>query len=64
MEYKDVRTGMAVRIGSTGINGIVAEVDPRRLESGDPIRVQVRFPVTGLHNLWLAPSHLESRSAA
>jgi len=61
MEYKDIRTGMPVRIGATGIEGTVVEVDPRRLDEGDPVRVQVRLPVTGLHNLWLAPSHLEVR---
>ncbi len=64
MEYNEIRTGMPVRLGATGIEGTVVEVDPRRLGEGSPVRVQVRLPVTGLHNLWVAPGEIEARRGA
>jgi hypothetical protein len=64
MEYKDIRTGMLVCLGATGIEGTVVEVDPRRLEDGNPVRVQVRLPVTGLHKMWVAAGEIDPRRGA
>ena len=60
MEYRDIRTGQRV-ILQGGVEGEVVEVDPRRIESGDPVRVRMRLPVTGTHTVWMDPGHLTPR---
>jgi preprotein translocase subunit YajC len=61
MDYRDVRVGQRVEIVG-GLTGEVVEVDPRRLESGDPVRVRLRMPVTGTHTIWEAHERLTLRS--
>lgn len=60
MEYRDIRTGQRVVLQG-GVEGEVVEVDPRRLETGDPVRVRMRLPVTGTHTVWVDPVHLTPR---
>jgi len=57
MEYKDIRTGQRVVLPG-GLSGEVVEVDPRRLGTGDPVRVRIHLPITGTHALWVEPSQL------
>ena len=64
MEYKDIRTGQRVALVGLTSEAVVVQVDPRRIESGDPVQVRLRLPVTGTHTMWVDPAALTRLRAA